>query len=99
MIFLYRLQGFSLSCAKHIVMKNIVLVAFALLMSGWSFAQEDRQLLRGKVLYRSSNVPNEHVVNTTSGEATITDDDGEFIIPVKEGIKWYLQRSTFSWKW
>ena len=85
MIFLYRLQGFSLSCAKHIVMKNIVLVAFALLMSGWSFAQEDRQLLRGKVLYRSSNVPNEHVVNTTSGEATITDDDGEFIIPVKEG--------------
>lgn len=66
-------------------MKKLLLVAFALLLSGWSFAQEDRQMLRGKVLYRNSSVPNEHVINSTSGDATITDEDGEFMIEVKEG--------------
>lgn len=48
-------------------------------------AQDGRQLLRGKVLYRSSNVANENVINSTSGNATITNDDGEFAIMVKEG--------------
>ncbi|RIV67461.1 carboxypeptidase-like regulatory domain-containing protein [Flagellimonas aequoris] len=66
-------------------MKNIVLILFSLLVSGWSLAQDSRQLLRGKVLYRSSNVPNENVINSTSGEATITDEDGEFAIEVKAG--------------
>ncbi len=66
-------------------MKNLLLVAFALLLSGLSYAQDDRQMLRGTVLYRSSNVANEHVINSTSGEATITDDDGRFMIEVKEG--------------
>lgn len=66
-------------------MKNLLLVAFSLLLSGLSHAQEDRQMLRGTVLYRSSNVANEHVINSTSGEATITDDDGRFMIEVKEG--------------
>jgi hypothetical protein len=42
-------------------------------------------MLRGKVLYRSSNVPNENVINSTSGRATITNDNGEFMIEVKEG--------------
>ncbi|NDV44614.1 carboxypeptidase-like regulatory domain-containing protein [Flagellimonas sediminis] len=68
-------------------MKKIVLILFSLLVSGWSLAQDSRQLLRGKVLYRSSNVPNENVINSTSGEATITNDNGEFAIEVKAGDK------------
>ena len=66
-------------------MKNTFLILFALLVSGWSFAQDSRQMLRGKVLYRSSNVPNENVINSTSGQATITDENGEFVIAVKDG--------------
>ncbi|WP_375323754.1 hypothetical protein [Flagellimonas sp. GZD32] len=66
-------------------MKNTFLIVFALLVSGWSLAQDSRQMLRGKVMYMSSNVPNENVINSTSGDATITDDNGEFIIAVKEG--------------
>lgn len=71
--------------SKTQTMKNILLVTFSLLISAVSLAQDDRQLLRGKVLYRSTNVPNENVINSTSGEATITNEDGEFVIPVKEG--------------
>ncbi len=66
-------------------MKNTVLILFSLLISSLSMAQEDRQLLRGKVLYRSTNVPNENVINSTSGNATITNDDGEYVIMVKAG--------------
>jgi hypothetical protein len=66
-------------------MKNIVLILFSLLFTSLSMAQEDRQLLRGKVLYRSTNVPNENVINSTSGNATITNDDGEYAIMVKVG--------------
>ena len=66
-------------------MKNILLVLFSLLISAASLAQDGGQLLRGKVLYRSTNVPNENVINSTSGEATITNNDGEFAIVVKEG--------------
>ena len=66
-------------------MKNTFLILFSLLVSGWSLAQDSRTMLRGKVLYRSSNVPNENVINSTSGRATITNDNGEFMIEVKEG--------------
>jgi hypothetical protein len=66
-------------------MKNTFLILFALLISGRTLAQDSRQLLRGKVLYMSSNVANENVINSTSGDATITDDNGEFIIAVQEG--------------
>lgn len=45
----------------------------------------DRALLRGQVLYRNSYVPNENVINSTSERATITNDDGEFLIGVKLG--------------
>lgn len=47
--------------------------------------QEDRALLRGTVLYRNSVVPSENVINTTAQLATITNERGEFAIPVKEG--------------
>ncbi len=50
-----------------------------------SYAQEDRSLLRGKVLYRDISVPNENVINSTSERATITNSNGEFAILVKEG--------------
>ena len=59
---------------------------FFLLFTLWTFAQEDgRTPLRGKVLYRNSNVVNENVINATSEEATITDENGQFLIPVKVG--------------
>ena len=49
-------------------------------------AQDDgRDLLRGTVLYRNVNVPNENVINITTEVATITDEDGDFAIPVKAG--------------
>lgn len=48
------------------------------------YSQDDgRRLLRGQVLYRNSNVPDENVINTTSEKATITNDKGEFAIRVK----------------
>jgi len=47
--------------------------------------EEDRSLLRGTVLYRNSVVPNENVINTTAQQATITNDRGQFAIPVNEG--------------
>ncbi|WP_343487731.1 carboxypeptidase-like regulatory domain-containing protein [Allomuricauda sp. d1] len=50
-------------------------------------AQTDngREVLRGQVLYRDSNVANENVVNSTTGRATITDDNGRFVILAKTG--------------
>ncbi|SNZ01891.1 carboxypeptidase-like regulatory domain-containing protein [Flagellimonas pacifica] len=66
-------------------MKNTILIAFLLVFTSVSLAQEDRQVLRGKVLYRGGNVPNENVINTTTETGTITNDDGEFAILVKEG--------------
>ncbi len=47
------------------------------------FAQEDRVLLRGQVIYRDVNVPNENVINITTENATITDENGRFAIKVK----------------
>ena len=44
---------------------------------------DERIILRGKVLYRNVNVPNENVINSTSQRATITNDNGEFSIRVK----------------
>ncbi len=65
-------------------MKRFFLAATFLLIALIGFAQEDeRKLLRGKVLYRNSNVPNENVINTTSERATITNNNGEFAIRVK----------------
>ncbi|MDG1570787.1 carboxypeptidase-like regulatory domain-containing protein [Robiginitalea sp. M366] len=48
-------------------------------------ADADRPLLRGTVLYRNSPVPNENVINSTAGLATITDERGEFAIPARLG--------------
>lgn len=64
------------------------LILFFLFFGGF-FAvhaqDDDRTLLRGTVLYRNSFVPNENVINTTAQRATITDESGNFAIPVKVG--------------
>lgn len=54
---------------------------FFLLLS----AQEKRELLRGKLLYRNVNVIAANVVNNTAQTNTITDGEGEFSIPAKVG--------------
>ncbi len=46
---------------------------------------DDRILLRGQVLYRNVNVPNENVINITTENGTITDEKGRFAIRVKAG--------------
>lgn len=46
---------------------------------------DDRVILRGKVLYRNTNVTNQNVINITTERATTTNDDGEFEILVKSG--------------
>ncbi len=66
-------------------MKNLWLIVFFVAFSTTAMAQEARQALRGKVLYRGANVPNENVINATAETATITNEDGEFLIMVKEG--------------
>tara|TARA_B100000768_G_C11222891_1_gene351398 strand:- start:446 stop:1177 length:732 start_codon:yes stop_codon:yes gene_type:complete len=50
----------------------------------FSFSQSNyRTWIKGKVLYRDSNVISANVINNTSQEATITNEDGEFEIKVK----------------
>lgn len=67
-------------------MKQTVLAMVFLFLFTSAYAQEEkRKPLRGKVLYRSVNVPGENVINTTSEEATITDENGDFIINVRVG--------------
>jgi len=67
-------------------MKLGLLVICSFLFISISYAQDDdRNYLRGQVLYRNAYVPNENVINTTSEFATITNDKGEFIIKVKLG--------------
>lgn len=51
---------------------------------GWS-QDDDRVILRGKVLYRNVSVANENVINATSEMATITNSNGEYQIRVKVG--------------
>ena len=56
------------------------LIFVLLLISNFIYTQEDsRTWIRGKVLYKNSNVISANVVNNTSREATITDNDGELI--------------------
>ncbi len=67
-------------------MRKILLLIPALLFMLLGYSQtDDRRPLRGQVLYRSVPVPNENVINTTAERATITNDNGEFLIYVKEG--------------
>lgn len=50
------------------------------------YSQNDgREYLRGQVLYRNVNVPNQNVINVQTETATITNERGEFGISVKVG--------------
>ena len=67
-------------------MKYFLLVLCTVLFISNGFSQDDdRDYLRGQVLYRNTFVPNENVINTTTQFATITNDKGEFLIKVKLG--------------
>jgi|AntAceMinimDraft_6_1070360.scaffolds.fasta_scaffold12025_2 hypothetical protein len=55
------------------------------LFIGLSVFAQERSLLRGKVMYRDSNVINENVLNVTAELATITNEDGQFEIMVALG--------------
>jgi len=72
-------------------MKNtktkFLITAFLCFFALMLYAQDGEQMLRGQVLYRNVNVPNETVLNITSENATITDKDGRFAILVKVGDK------------
>ena len=68
-------------------MKKFILSVFVLVFAFQLSAQEKdaRVPLRGKVLYRNVNVPNQNVINTTAETTTISNDKGEFLIDVKIG--------------
>ena len=65
-------------------MKNLLLI-LCIGFSFLAFSQEERSPVRGKVIYINTNVPNENVINITAETATVTDEEGEFMIEVKEG--------------
>jgi len=67
-------------------MKNIPTLFCFLFLSFFISAQDDgRELLRGTVLYRNVSVPNENVINITTENAVISDDNGQFAILTKVG--------------
>ena len=68
---------------KYLFMRQLfVFLLFAPLV----MAQTDyRTWLRGKILYQNQNVIAANVVNTTTKEATISDDNGDFAIQVMMG--------------
>ncbi len=67
-------------------MKNTILFLLFVLGIAIGYSQdEDRALLRGKVIYRNSNVHNENVININSEKGVVTNIDGEYTIPVKLG--------------
>lgn len=66
-------------------MKPTPLALVLLLFSTVALAQNNRQRLRGTVLYNNAYVPRENVINLTTGDATMTDTKGAFSIWVREG--------------
>lgn len=64
--------------------KNLLMIGLFMCF-GMSVFSQDRTLLRGKVMYRDSNVINENVLNVTAKQATITNENGEFEIMVALG--------------
>ena len=67
-----------------ILKKAYLFLCFFLFISLGLWSQ-NRVPLKGKVMYRGSNVVNENVLNTTASLATITNEDGSFEIEVAVG--------------
>lgn len=65
--------------------KQLIALFFILFISIGYSQEEQRSLLRGKVMYRSSNVQNENVINVNTEMGVITNANGEFAINVKVG--------------
>ena len=57
-----------------------VIILILLSFSFVAFSQEKRVILRGKLMYRNSNVIAANVINNTNQNNTITDTNGEFEI-------------------
>tara|TARA_B100001027_G_scaffold216045_1_gene191370 strand:+ start:1317 stop:2045 length:729 start_codon:yes stop_codon:yes gene_type:complete len=64
---------------------NKFLVFFLLSFSFITFSQEKRSILRGKLMYRNSNVIAANVINNSNQNNTITDTNGEFEILARVG--------------
>ena len=59
---------------------NKVVIFILLSFSFVAFSQEKRTILRGKLMYRNSNVIADNVINNSNQNNTITDTNGEFEI-------------------
>ena len=59
---------------------NKVVIFILLSFSFVAFSQEKRVILRGKLMYRNSNVIAANVINNSNQNNTITDTNGEFEI-------------------
>jgi len=67
-------------------MKNLLtILVFTLIAFQLSAQDDNRILLKGQVLYRNNFIANENVVNITTQQATITNNNGEFEVYVKIG--------------
>ena len=64
---------------------KIKLLFLALLCSYSNFGQESRTSIKGRLLYRNSNVISANVINNSAQLNTITNGEGEFEIPVRVG--------------
>ena len=65
-------------------MKNTFFLGIIMFSFAWVFAQ-NRNPIKGKLLYKNTKVVAANVVNNTAQMSTITDEDGEFEIDVAEG--------------
>mgnify|MGYP003332967093 FL=1 len=65
-------------------MKIIHFLSFSILFST-SLLSQERQLIKGKLLYKNTEVVAANVINNTAQTNTITNSDGEFEIKVTEG--------------
>lgn len=78
-------------------MRQIITLTILVFFTTFGWSQDDeRVILRGKVLYRNVNVPNENVINATSEMATITNANGEYQIRVKVGDELVFSALNFQ---
>lgn len=80
-------------------MKNTLSLLVTAFVCAVTFSQsQQRELLRGTVLYMNMPVANENVINNSAGEGTITNEQGEFEIPVKEGDELFFLALNYQMK-
>ena len=82
---------------KKLVMKNKLLF-FIIILSIKSYSQDKRQLILGKIKSNSLPIENVHIINKNSSKATISNQFGEFQIPVKVNDKLIFSAIQFQKK-